>query len=138
MEVDPRVRHQQDQLIAHLRALRLRRIQLQDQLTLLQAEVIYARAALDNARLNEDVIDERARLHLQSLPQTIGDGFLSYLKGLEQGLGDPTMTAYLQEVAEAFLSRYTETAEAKVNGFLVYLDEHPLSPTVLAAATEAA
>ena len=48
------------------------------------------------------------------------------------------MTAYLQEVAEAFLSRYTETAEAKVNGFLVYLDEHPLSPTVLAAATEAA
>lgn len=138
VEVDLRVRHQQDQLIAHLRALRLRRIQLQDQLTLLRAEVVYARAALDNARLNEDVIDERARLHLQSLPQTIGDGFLSYLKGLEQGLGDPTMTAYLQEVAEAFLSRYTETAEAKVNGFLVYLDEHPLSPTVLAAATEAA
>lgn len=128
-EVDPRIRHQQDQLLGHLRALRIRRKALQDQITLLKAQEVHARAARKNVRLNESAIDERTRLHVQSLPQLISDGFLSYLKGLEQGLGDPTMTAYLQEAAAAFLSRYAETAETKVNGFLVYLDEHPLAPT---------
>lgn len=123
---DKHHRRKQNQLINHLTDLLARRQQLTEAIIFLKAEEAQAQAAREDVQLNESAIDERARLYLQSLPEMISDGFLCYLKGLEQGLGDPTMTAYIQEAAQTFLSRYIETAETKINEYLVYLDEHPL------------
>lgn len=127
---DRHLKHRQDQLIHHLRDLRTRRRMILRDVSGLKAEEAHAEAAQEDVRLNESAIDERTRLYVQSLPELVGEGFLCYLKGLEHGMGNPTMTAHIQEVAETFLARYTETAEAKVNEYLVYLDEHPLTSKV--------
>lgn len=136
MKGDRRQRRKQDQLITHLTELRSRRQQLADEIVKLKAEEAQAHSAQEDVYLNELAIDERTRLHLQSLPEMISDGFHCYLKGLEQGFGDPTMTAHIQETAQTFLSRYVEAAETKVNEYLVYLDEHPLPAPVRVSAEE--
>ncbi|MGO4230181.1 hypothetical protein AB4Y72_15075 [Arthrobacter sp. YAF34] len=116
------------QIVGHLKYLRTRRTQLQDQVITLKAEEAHGQTAQEDAKLNESALNERTRLYLQSLPEMIGEGFVCYLKGLERGFSDPTMTAHIQEAAEAFLLRYTETAYTKVNEYLVYLNEHRHQP----------
>jgi hypothetical protein len=123
---DRRQQRKQNDLIGHLADLRIRKQQLMEQNTFLKAEEAQAWSAQEDVHLSESAIDERTRIHLQSLPEMISDGFLCYLKGLEHGLSDPTMTAYIQEAAHAFLPRYMEAAETKINEYLVYIDEHPL------------
>lgn len=133
---DRRQQRQQKNLISHLADLRMLKQHLMERHTFLKAEEAHAWSAQEDVHLNESAIDERTRIHLQSLPELISDGFLCYLKGLEQGLSDPTMTAYIQESAQTFLPRYMETAETKINDYLVYIDEHPLpSPHRASAET---
>lgn len=114
------------QAISYLKLLRQRRSELQSRIISLKAEEAHAGLAQDDAKLNESGLNERTRLYLKSLPDMIGEGFVCYLKGLERGFSDPTMTAHIQEAADAFLVRYTETAHSKVDEYLGYLNEHRL------------
>ena len=112
------------QLVGHLKYLRTHRNQLQDHLVTLRAEEAHGQAAQEDAKLSETSINERTRVYLLSLPEMIGEGLTAYLKGLERGFGDPTMTAHIQESAEPALLRYTEAAYSKVNEYLVHLNDH--------------
>lgn len=114
------------QAIGYLKLLRKRRTELQSRIISLKAEEAHASLAQDDAKLNESGLNDRTRLYLKSLPDMIGEGFTCYLKGLERGYNDPTMTAHIQEAADAFLQRYTETAHTKVDEYLGYLNEHRL------------
>jgi hypothetical protein len=126
---DAELEHRRNQLLGHLKGLRIQRKQLQERVIALRTEETHAAAARENVKLSERAIDQRTRAHLQSLPQMVRDGFLCYLQGLEQALADPTVTAHLHEAAATYMARYEVAAEAKMNEYLVYLDEHPLAQT---------
>ena len=126
---DVELQHRRNQLLGHLKGLRIQRKQLQEKVIALRTEETHAAAARENVELSERAIDQRTRAHLQSLPQMVRDGFLCYLQGLEQALADPTVTAHLHEAAATYMARYEVAAEAKMNEYLVYLDEHPLAQT---------
>ena len=120
---DRNVMQARSQLLDHLKYLRAHRSQLQERLITLKAEEAHGHVSQDDAKLNETSINERTRIHLLSLPEMIGEGFIAYLKGLERGFGDPTMTAHIQEAAEKSLVRFMEAASSKVNEYLVYLND---------------
>lgn len=123
---DRNVTQARGQLVGHLKYLRAHRSQLQERLITLKAEEAHGNASQEDTKLNETSINERTRLHLLSLPEMIGEGFIAYLKGLERGFSDPTMTAHIQEAADDSLVRYMDAASSKVNEYLVYLNDHNL------------
>lgn len=131
---DHELQHRRARLLSHLRGLRIQRKQLQERVIALRAEEARAAGVRENVKLNEAAIDQRTRAHLQSLPQMIGEGFLCYLRGLEQALADPTVTAHLHEATEKYMARYKEAAKAEVDDYLAYLDAHPLVPSAPAGS----
>lgn len=124
--VDRKSRRVQSYLIGHLKDLRIRRSQLQERIITLKAEEAHGQTAQEDTKLNETAINERTRLYIQSLPEMISEGFISYLKGLERGFADPTMTAHIEEAQDAFLRRFKDAAYLKVKEHLASLDAHPL------------